>query len=87
MTRESAVRTLAAYYRGTPVASDTLLAAMRKLNFRHKTKLKLHPLPASTRHSVNMVLLFNLGKALRYCATCRTLDTSALSTYPVNSAA
>lgn len=74
MTREQAWRIVQASYLGRPVDPAVLVPALNKINYRHKARARLHPLPADVRARVNMVLMFNLGKAIAQCVKNTTVE-------------
>lgn len=64
MTRERAIAIRAAAARGEPVKTLDLQQAISVLSSKRHGKFRLPTLREEVRARVNMVLMFNLGKAL-----------------------
>lgn len=65
MTRERAAAIRAAALRGEPVRALELQEAINVLSTKRHGKFRLPQLRAEVRERVNMVLMFNLGRAMR----------------------
>lgn len=64
MTRERAMAIRAAQLRGEPVSAIDLQTAIAVLASKRGNKMRLPALRAEVRNRVNMVLMFNLGRAI-----------------------
>lgn len=64
MTKEQAAAIRAAQLRGEPVKALDMQEAIRVLGDKRKGRVRIPALRAETRERVNLVLMFNLGKAL-----------------------
>lgn len=64
MTKERAAAIRAAQLRGEPVKAIDLQEAINVLGTRRRNKMALPTLRQEVRNRVNLVLMFNLGKAL-----------------------
>ena len=65
MTKEQARAIRAAQLRGEPVMAVDLQAAIAVLGSKRSNKMSIPALRDEVRERVNLVLMFNLGKALR----------------------
>lgn len=65
MTKNQAAAIRAAQLRGEPVKALDLQQAITVLGSKRSNKMRLPQLRDEVRAKVNMVLMFNLGKALR----------------------
>lgn len=64
MTKEQARAIRAAQLRGEPVLAVDLQTAINVLATKRHRKMRIPPLRDDVRNRVNMVLMFNLGRAI-----------------------
>lgn len=64
MTRERAIAIRAAHLRGEPVKAMDLQEAIHVLSSKRHGRFRPPELRAEIRERVNLVLMFNLGKAM-----------------------
>lgn len=65
MTKEQAKAIRAAQLRGEPVKALDLQEAIRVLGSKRKNHIRIPELREEVRQRVNLVLMFNLGRAMR----------------------